>query len=109
MTKRTEEDVDVFVDIGQGNHVLTPTEQTWATVIRRAVVDYVLYRQHPVPKLKKIGKDAEEWLFGPDTGLVNSFTNVCHYLNVEPSVVRGCINNFSEETARRLRGMGFGD
>lgn len=101
--------MDVFVDIGQGNHVLTPTEQTWATVIRRAVVDYVLYRKHEVPKLKKIGQDAEQWLFGSDTGLVNSFSNVCHYLNIEPSVVREYVANFTEETARRLRGMGFGD
>ncbi len=81
----------------------------WASVIRRAVVDWVLYKDHEKAKLRSIGKEAEQWLFSEDTASMNSFLPVCGYLNLAPEVVRDRIRNLSEEDARRLRGMEFGD
>ena len=82
----------------------------WAAVIRRAAVDWVLYKEHKSVKLKKLGVDADAWLFqGEDEDSVNSFSSVCCFLNIEPDVMRHKVERLSEEDARRLRGMEFGD
>ena len=75
------------------------------------MVDWVLYKDHEKAKLRSIGKEAEQWLFSDDddTASMNSFLPVCSYLNLDPEVVRDRIRNLSEEDARRLRGMEFGD
>ena len=84
----------------------------WAAVIRRAVVDWVLYREHSTTKLRKLGQDADRWLFEDDSDSateITCFLAVCDILEIKPGVVRGRIKTLSEEDARKLRGMEFGD
>ena len=83
----------------------------WAAVVRRAVVDWVLYREHSATKLRKLGQDADKWIFDEEQEQIDltSFITVCDILNLCPSTVRGRIESLSEEDARKLRGMEFGD
>ena len=82
----------------------------WASVLRRAIVDWILYRNHENVKLKKVGFNAETWLFGPDSDTdVSSFESVCSMIGVSTDFMRSKINTLTEEQARRLRGMEFGD
>jgi hypothetical protein len=81
----------------------------WAAVIRRAAVDWVLYREHPNPKLVKLGLDADTWVFSFENDSINSFESVCSILDIKASVIRDKITNLAEEDARKLRGMEFGD
>ena len=82
----------------------------WAAVVRRAAVDWVLYRNHETSKLRKVGQDAEYWIFlDKEENRLSSFVSVCDILGLEPSLMREKVRNLSEEDARRLRGMEFGD
>ncbi len=81
----------------------------WAAVVRRAAVDYVLYRNHEKTKLRKLGADAEAWIFSGEEDTLSSFVSVCDILDLEPDLVKTKIKNLCEEDARRLRGMEFGD
>lgn len=81
--------------------------QVWAAVLRKAVVDCVLYTNCSNPRLKKIGKEAERWLFSGDAELFNSVDNVCLYLNIDVSQIRASVLNIDSAAVRRLRGMGF--
>lgn len=82
-----------------------------AAVLRRSIVDWVLYREHSSLKLRRLGKDAEAWLFR-DSFLdspINSFTSVCVALDLDPDVIRDKVRCLTEDEVRRLRGMEFGD
>ncbi len=82
----------------------------WAAVVRRATVDWVLYNEHESLKLKKIGADAGQWLFHDESeDHICSFKIVCDCLGLDPDLVRSKVTSISEEDARRLRGMEFGD
>jgi len=82
----------------------------WAAVVRRASVDWVLYRGHENKKLRRLGDDADLWLFNNDDDhTVGAFLTVCGFLNIEPSVIRSKVSSLTEVEARRLRGMEFGD
>lgn len=81
----------------------------WAAVVRRAAVDYVLYKEHEKTKLRKLGNDAEAWIFSEEGDTLSSFTSVCDILDLDPGLVKSKIKNLCEEDARRLRGMEFGD
>ena len=96
----------------QTAHVSTPIPwflRLWAAVVRRATVDFVLYKSHESPKLRKIGADAEQWIFSDRDDDLSCFITVCEILDLEPSLVRDKINALGEEEARSLRGMEFGD
>lgn len=75
-------------------------------------MDWVLYRDSSSPKLRKLGDDAEDWLFRhhegdeEDTG---SFYSVCQSINMSMESVRERIEAITEEEARRLRGLDFDD
>lgn len=82
----------------------------WAAVVRRAAVDWVLYHKHEVLKLRKIGADAGQWIFHDDSDdSVCSFIIACDILSLDPELVRSKVTSLTEEDARRLRGMEFGD
>lgn len=81
----------------------------WASVVRRATVDWVLYRNHKDAKLRKIGMEADAWIFGEPEDQLSSFESVCDILNLPVCLMREKVMNLSEEDARRLRGMEFGD
>jgi hypothetical protein len=82
----------------------------WAAVVRRAAVDWVLYKEHSSTKLRKIGGEADFWIFKEEeTKRLSSFASVCDILGLEVALVRRKITGLSEEDARKLRGMEFGD
>ena len=82
----------------------------WASVLRRAIVDWVLYADHRDSKLKQIGKDAEDWIFSEEIDEdITSFSSVCSIMGIPVSLMREKILGMTEEHARRLRGMEFGD
>ena len=83
----------------------------WASVMRRAIVDWILYKDHKDPKLSKLGVSAEEWIFSedPPEKELSTFCALCETMNLPPSLVREKILTMTEEDARRLRGMEFGD
>ena len=93
------------------NQSLSWPLKLWASVMRRAVVDWVLYREHEDPKLSKLGKSADDWLFLQEAARedLGTFHSLCEIMNLPPSLVRERILNMTEEDARRLRGMEFGD
>ncbi len=78
--------------------------------MRRAAVDWVLYKDHDNIKLRRIGADAEVWIFGPsDPTEIGSFESVCSILNIPTDVIQDKISKMTETQARNLRGMEFGD
>jgi hypothetical protein len=82
----------------------------WASVLRRAIVDWILYRTHDNVKLKKIGVNAENWIFSEERiNDISSFYAVCELMNMEPEYIHRKIREMTEEQTRRLRGMEFGD
>lgn len=84
----------------------------WAAVLRRAAVDWVLYRDHPSNKLNRLGEDAHHWIFveaDPELLDHSSFASVCASLNIDIAAMRARIASVTEEDARRLRGMDFDD
>ena len=82
----------------------------WAAVVRRAAVDWALYKEHDNVKLKQLSVDAAAWMFGePESNAIHEFESVCEILNLSPDLVRTKVRNLTEEDARRLRGMEFGD
>ena len=85
--------------------------RVWAAVIRRSVVDWVLYKDHKSTKLRKIGQDADTWMFKtpPNERDITTFYSVCDILNLHPEAIQGRVLVITEDEARRLRGMEFGD
>ena len=82
----------------------------WASVVRRAAVDWVLYKDHKKAKFRKIGADAGKWIFREgESNEEGSFTFICDNLDLDSSLVRAKIKALTEESARKLRGMEFGD
>ena len=81
-------------------------------VLKRAISDYVLYRQHSKMLLRELAEEAHTWLFIEDEGHVNfkdredsvfetatgeklygtrnltSFLSICDYLDLSPGAVR---------------------
>ncbi len=102
-------DIDVFNASGR-NSAIGWYVRLWAAVLRRAAVDYALYKDHPNIKLKKTGLDAQRWMYAPSNNNdINSFEVVCSILNLPVDLVRDKVENLTEDEARRLRGMEFGD
>ena len=84
--------------------------RVWASVLRRAAVDWVLYRAHPNVKLKKRGRDAELWIFNQESGDdISSFDSICSIMGISSEFIQARISRLTEGEARRLRGMEFGD
>ena len=82
----------------------------WAAVVRRAIVDWLLYKDHPDPKQKKSGVNAGNWIFGSTgDGSISTFESVCYMMGMSPEYIRSKIRSMTEEDARKLRGMEFGD
>ena len=102
-------DTDIF-DSSSQNSSIPWHVRLWAAVLRRAAVDYALYKEHSGIKLKKTGTDAHRWLFSDeDHGEVGSFEIVCSMLGLPMDLVRDRVERLTEDEARRLRGMEFGD
>ena len=59
----------------------------WLKVIQRAIYDWITYRDSTKLLQKKVAEGAREWLFEPNE-MFNSFSNICHYLNISLESVR---------------------
>jgi hypothetical protein len=59
----------------------------WIRVILRAMYDWISYRDSFDVQKLKWAQQAEEWLF-KDSSLFNGLNNVCHLINITPSMVR---------------------
>lgn len=100
--------LDAVVTVSQ---FITWPKRLFALVIRRATVDMVLYKNHPIAKLAKVGRDAHIWVFG-DPEIATShgpFERMCADLNLEPTIVRQKIVDMPEDVVRSLRGLDFAD
>jgi hypothetical protein len=94
---------------GEGSRV-SWCQRLWAAVIRRSAVDWKLYTDHPDPKKRQYAIQARKWLFdNEEEDYLGSFNSVCEILGVSPELVRYKTKCLTEEQARRLRGMEFGD
>jgi hypothetical protein len=60
----------------------------WAAVLRRAAYDIALYKRDRRLKFRKWGDDAYRWMFTDDTVTINSFLNLCYFLNQNPTQFR---------------------
>jgi len=60
----------------------------WAAVLRRAAYDIALYKKDRRLKFRKWGDDALHWMFADDTENINSFLNLCYFLNQSPKRFR---------------------
>ena len=80
----------------------------WSAVLRRAMVDAVLYQEHLDPKLRTLGDDAWRWINGDIAG-PSAFEIVCTNLGLDHVDVRLRIIAMPVATARALRGMDFDD
>ena len=60
----------------------------WAAVLRRAAYDIALYKRDRRLKFRKWGDDAYRWMFAEDTENINSFLNLCYFLNQNPTQFR---------------------
>ena len=103
-------EVDALNSSGQ-NSAVSWYFRLWAAAIRRAAVDYALYKDHEDIKLKKLGMEAHKWIFcAPENPTeINAFPLICDMLGIPVSIVRKHILDLTEDEARRLRGMEFGD
>jgi len=60
----------------------------WAAVLRRAAYDIALYKRDKRLKFRKWGDAAYRWMFENDEENFNSFLNICHWLNQNPTQFR---------------------
>lgn len=69
----------------------------------------ILYENHSIAKLARVGDNARDWIFCPAVipGESTPFERLCGDLNLEPDVVRYRIANMPEEAVRALRGLDF--
>jgi hypothetical protein len=78
-------------------------KKLWGAVIRRAVVDWVLYRRSMDVRKRRLYLDADEWLFGGDESEIGSFIVLCNHLDMEPCFVRKIVKSLTSEDLRKLR------
>lgn len=90
--------------------------QLWASVLRRALVDQVLYsdpERKLSPEYAEIGDEVRNWVFGdgPENCefSICSFDAVCGYVGLDAELVRERIENMTPDMIKRLRGMEFND
>lgn len=105
-----------YFDEGEKEHTHYAGDQIpWSiklcvAVLRRAIVDFKLYKGHVSTKLSKVGDEAGEWLFVDDhTPNLMTFVSICDIIGIHPTIIRTKIDKLTEEQVRRLRGMEFGD
>ena len=68
----------------------------WGRVILRAIYDWVMYRDSPELKQRKLAENAETWLFKPSI-LFNGFDHVCEMLDIYPETVRKSAKTFTRD------------
>lgn len=100
-----DETLSVAVYLGHSDEA-PPALRLFAQVLRRAVVDYVIYRDSTTRKHKKYSEDAYRWMYVDPEG---TFTSLCIDMGLDPAVVREHAATMSEDEARMLRKLEFSD
>lgn len=80
----------------------------WAAVLRRAVLDWTLYKDSESLRERKTYWNAHNWLFS-DVEEFPSFVVLCHHLGADPDFVRERLLELTPEEVRALRGVDFGN
>jgi hypothetical protein len=75
----------------------------WEAVLLRAIADWVLYKGRTDMTGRMIWRGANQWLFGPDQHLFNSFDAVCDILGWRPEAFREKIRRLTPEEVTRIR------
>lgn len=95
------------VDAASG--FLTPSARLWASVLRRAVVDYALYYRDPShPQFEYCGVSAYNWVES-DSRCCGSFLFVCGVYGVDHRAMRAKIRELTPAEVARFRGIDFGE
>ena len=79
-----------------------------AAIVRRAVLDWSLYRRSEDLRERRIFRSARNWLFSDDEEFP-SFVVLCHHLDVDPAYIRERVLSLTDEEVRALRGVDFGN
>ena len=79
-----------------------------AAVVRRAVLDWSLYRGSEDLRERRIFRSAQNWLFSDDEQFP-AFVVLCHHLDVDPQYIRERVLRLTDEEVRALRGVDFGN
>ena len=73
-----------------------PVQVLWFAVIRRALFDWVMYKDAQMQHQREVARHAGEWIFVPSTSL-NSFDNACRVTGLDPDAVRASILYYKKE------------
>ncbi len=86
---------------------IPPAVRLWAAVLRRAVVEYILYKDADEVRYRRIGENARAWLYDTYSTDFNSVSSVCLYVGITVGSLHCKLANIDTETVRRFRGMGL--
>ena len=79
----------------------------WSSVIRRAIIDWVLYRGARDIRKRRLFQDANAWIFEDDRDLFDeqgtTFKAACAVLNVGPESIRIRVRCIEREQLIELR------
>lgn len=78
---------NIRVDAEEAPRPLVPEQRLLLAVLRRAVWDYVLYRESVDTAKHQLSVEAQEWLFS-DVDEWMSFMFICKSLDINPSRIR---------------------
>ncbi len=89
---------------------IPPSHRLLVAIIRRAVWDYVLYKdvkQKEDPALHEVGVDAARWLFWDGEEEIDdegrySFRHICATLDLDPRKIRGISAKLTRADIQRL-------
>lgn len=86
---------------------IPPAVRLWAAVLRRAVVEFILYRDADDVRYRRIGENARTWLYDTSNTEFNSVTSVCLYVGITVDSLHRKLSGIDAEIVRRFRGMGL--
>lgn len=105
----TNENDDCLVDFRDSElPASTKVRLLFVSMTRRAIVDYILYRKEQDARLRKMGIDAEKWLFGENNNPhLFSFSTSCCVLELDIDAVREFVKGLGPDDVLRMKGLLF--
>lgn len=79
-----------------------------AAIVRRAILDWSLYRKSDDLRERRIFRSAQNWLFSDDDEFP-AFVVLCHQLDIDPAYIRERVLALTDGEVRALRGVDFGN
>ena len=86
---------------------IPPAGRLWAAVLRRAVVQFILYKDEEDVRYRRIGENARAWLYDKKNDEFNSVTSVCLYIGITVDSLHSKLSSIDADVVRRFRGMGL--